>query len=417
MSNVNNDYTINAAPTKELFINTLIRDVSIMDAILDLADNSVDGYIRHGFKNKEEIKITLNHSEFTIYDTCGGINLAKARDEVFRFGITSSDSGTVGVYGIGMKRSIFKLGKLCVIESDDLTNYFKVIIDVNEWQNDNNWNLKFKEIKPSSGKHFTKVRITQLKDEVSKEFASSSFQNSLIDRIQKTYYLFMKEKINITFNKRLIPLFELVIGFSKNVKPAHVNVKLNSVDVKMTAGVHPDYKNPGWYVFFNERLIILGDSSSLTGWGNKGVPSYHNKFNRFKGFAFVFSKDPSHLPWNTAKNNFDISSPIYLSIVIEMQKITRQYTSYMTKLYPTESDETLGKRVIGEIGSKPVLEVRNIREFTAPLPPKRGPSLTSISYIKEIKEVDKLKKCMGNSHMTNKELGEKTFEYYRKMEC
>ena len=37
---------INAAPTKELFISMLIRDVTLRDAIGDLLDNCIDGALR-----------------------------------------------------------------------------------------------------------------------------------------------------------------------------------------------------------------------------------------------------------------------------------------------------------------------------------------------------------------------------------
>jgi hypothetical protein len=43
---------INAMPTKKLFIDTLIRDVSLKDAILDLVDNAIDGYTRHQYDDK-----------------------------------------------------------------------------------------------------------------------------------------------------------------------------------------------------------------------------------------------------------------------------------------------------------------------------------------------------------------------------
>lgn len=52
---------IDASPTKELFINTLVKDVSLEDAILDLVDNAIDGYIRHNYSDRK--KVTLNISE------------------------------------------------------------------------------------------------------------------------------------------------------------------------------------------------------------------------------------------------------------------------------------------------------------------------------------------------------------------
>jgi len=38
--------TVNAAPTKRLFIEMLTRDVSLEDAVLDLIDNAIDSVCR-----------------------------------------------------------------------------------------------------------------------------------------------------------------------------------------------------------------------------------------------------------------------------------------------------------------------------------------------------------------------------------
>jgi hypothetical protein len=45
MSN-NSSRVINAEPTKDLFIDMLVRDIPLISAIIDLVDNSVDGAIR-----------------------------------------------------------------------------------------------------------------------------------------------------------------------------------------------------------------------------------------------------------------------------------------------------------------------------------------------------------------------------------
>ncbi len=37
---------INAEPTKGFFIDMLTKDIGLVDCILDLVDNSIDGWIR-----------------------------------------------------------------------------------------------------------------------------------------------------------------------------------------------------------------------------------------------------------------------------------------------------------------------------------------------------------------------------------
>ena len=112
---------INAAPTKELFISMLIRDVTLRDAIGDLLDNSIDGALRLRPNGEYQglgvdIKLDTERGVFTITDNCGGIPVSVARDYAFRFGRPDFEAQytqhSVGVFGIGMKRALFKLGIL-----------------------------------------------------------------------------------------------------------------------------------------------------------------------------------------------------------------------------------------------------------------------------------------------------------------
>lgn len=56
---MNDEMLIDATPTKELFLDTLIKDVNITDAILDLIDNAINGYTRHDFEESRSIMIEL----------------------------------------------------------------------------------------------------------------------------------------------------------------------------------------------------------------------------------------------------------------------------------------------------------------------------------------------------------------------
>ena len=67
--------------------------------------------------------------------------------------------------------------------------------------------------------------------------------------------------------------------------------------------------------------------------------------------------------------------------------------------------------------TKPVLGIEQDQFFKSPPIPSKISEMTTISYQKEKKEVEKLKKALGNKFMSNKEIGERTFEYYKKMEC
>src|SRR5688572_2771156 len=108
---------IDAYPTKRLFIEMLTRDVALIPAIIDLADNSTDGARKMRPDKKWAglaVEITAKPEAFVISDNCGGIPVEVARKSAFRFGRpddAQQTSGEVGRFGVGMKRGLFKLGK------------------------------------------------------------------------------------------------------------------------------------------------------------------------------------------------------------------------------------------------------------------------------------------------------------------
>jgi hypothetical protein len=119
--NTGNPDTAIAIPTKQFFVSMLTRDISLADAILDLVDNCLDGALR--FANNGEVdytkhfvKITLADEFFAIKDNCGGIPRDVAKNYAFKMGREpdderDSDNETIGMYGVGMKRAIFKMGR------------------------------------------------------------------------------------------------------------------------------------------------------------------------------------------------------------------------------------------------------------------------------------------------------------------
>lgn len=129
---------INAAPSKEFFIYMLTRDVQLSRAIIDLLDNCVDGAKRlraNGSFDGLWVTITISPDLFSITDNCGGIPVEVARDYAFRFGRpkTAKDTpGSMGLFGVGMKRTFFKLGNRFEVRSKCEVEEFDLNVDVNQ---------------------------------------------------------------------------------------------------------------------------------------------------------------------------------------------------------------------------------------------------------------------------------------------
>jgi len=150
---------VNASPTKQFFVSILTRDIELEDAVLDLLDNCLDGIWRShadpaaamesaipydGFR--ASIDIAADH--FSIVDNCGGIPRDVAVSYAFRLGREAAPDEalpTIGMYGIGMKRAIFKMGQDALIETDYRGDGFTVRITP-EWLGEaNNWSLPIED--------------------------------------------------------------------------------------------------------------------------------------------------------------------------------------------------------------------------------------------------------------------------------
>lgn len=125
---------VDSSPTKEFFIRMITKDVTIDSAILDLIDNSIDAFKKNNLENANiHINFNIEHNYFEIIDDCGGMDKVTAENYAFKFGNEKErEKYSVGMYGIGMKRSIFKIGQNFEVSSKTKTDSFVVSSNIEE---------------------------------------------------------------------------------------------------------------------------------------------------------------------------------------------------------------------------------------------------------------------------------------------
>lgn len=445
--------TIFAKPTKNLFIEMLIRDISLNDSISDLIDNCVDGAIRlqkeDSSKKKEKIEdfsglhvsININGDKFEIKDNCGGIASDLARKYAFRFGRPKdapSIKYSVGQFGIGMKRALFKMGALFEIRSTWKRSRFKVTIDVREWEKDEeNWNFSFDELqeKKTGEADFpkkmrgTEIIVKNLNPNVKNRFNQEKFISQLIEEIELEHLHNLNKGLRIKINGNKLKTNQLMLLDSDVFKTAHwkrTYKKYGEINTEIYAGISRELSEKGgWYIFCNERLILGPDKSITTGWGIRTpvrIPKYHIQFSRFRGYIFFTASDASLLPWNTSKNNVDIDSPIYRSVQQEMAKLHRSVIDFLNKVHNENvayENEKISERKLEKAMKsatlKPYNEVTTSDSFVGPKVTEiKKPNEVFIKYKKPKNKVEKLQKLLEVS--SAKEVGEKTFDTVYNME-
>ncbi len=361
--------TVKASPTKSFFVDMLTRDIELEDAILDLLDNCIDG-IQRTIKNsppsdnpyeKFWAKLTFSSESFTIEDNCGGIPRDVAQDYAFRMGRPNNnvdnDLYTIGTYGIGMKRSIFKMGRASEVISKTEKDSFKVTIYPDWLTDDMNWDLPFELIEPDLKENGTSIKITDLHPSIINAFSSpqSILHNSLVSKISHYYSYIIHKGFTVSINEVKVtpePLKLLWDGANQidgqNIAPYLYEMEKDGVEIKLAigfyrptaseeevddemAGNRRTSETAGWTIVCNDRVVLYCDKTRLTGWGEEKVPSYHPQFIAISGVVYFRSPDARKLPITTTKRGIDASSDIYLYVKDFMREGLKTFTSYTNK--------------------------------------------------------------------------------------
>ena len=427
-------------PSKEFFIDMLTRDIDLTSCVLDLLDNSVHSLVRHTGMDimktltarkpqkpakKGRVEISLSKSRFSILDNCGGVTLEDAQDELLRMGYpkTTPKVTGLGLYGIGMKRAFFKIGKQIDFQSRSNGQGFRVPINVDVWRKKpDDWRFKIEplpaEDAPKSG--HTKIQISGLKKGVGERFASPDFTKELVRKIGATYALFLKNGVQVQVNGTAVtPLLPTIA--TKTFTASRKRFKQDGVDVLIIAGTTEgaDKVPRGWYIFCNGRMVIEADKTSLTGWGDN-LPAFHSKYNHFVGYAYFRSKDLAALPWTTTKRGINTDSPIYQRALAEMRVEARPILNFLNKLYPSDLEaEGVPERQVLKDARPVTLDKLPKTRASFKSKPRKTKKETCVNVLlkRPRAEIDKIRNALGKPQLAAKRAVLHCIKYFLDKEC
>jgi len=451
---------VDASPVKSFFVSMLTRDIKLEEAILDLLDNCVDGILRSkggaGAKPYDGFKaeIEFNSDSFSITDNCGGIPW-DLHDYAFRMGRSEDREfdapGSVGVYGIGMKRAIFKIGKDCLISTRNADHQYEVEINPKWIANEFEWEIPVRNARKSMDYDGTTIVVGELNPGISETFSdgAKAFQSELV-RMVSTHYAYIIEKgFEVIVNKVAVKPRAIRLVYGDQEKPNDETVRPfvyratsgDDVDVFLAVGftrpiptkdeiedeqevTRYSSENAGWTILCNDRAVLHCDRSELTGWGEAGVPRYHTQFIAVSGIVELRSKDPGKLPTTTTKRGIDASSPLYLQIKNKMREGMRLFTDYTNK-WKGKAEESKKHIEGGRLLSLEELriEARNLK-FTKtrsllpgsqsrpklPSPLEFEPTRRRISFFKEIEKIEAVAEYIEKPDIKPSEVGESCFD-------
>jgi len=447
-----------AIPTKRFFVSMLTRDISLADAILDLVDNCLDGALRITNDgdvdySKHFVKVTLNEKFFSIEDNCGGIPRDIAKNYAFKMGRDpddhrDSDSATIGMYGVGMKRAIFKMGQEAKVITRCEDDAFAVPITA-EWLKNKDWDpLPIIDEAVELPELGTKILVENLYAGVARHFENEAFINDLRTDLSEHFTMFLQRGLVILVNEKRVEAVRVeVLVSEKNDGPApYVFEKtIEGVQVSITVGLNTgrgiaadddesseferdrSAATAGWTVFCNDRAVIVGDKSRLTGWGD-GIPLYHYQFSIVTGIVEFRSNHADQLPVTTTKRALDTSSDVWLQALVKMKEGMRIWISYtnawknhprsdQTQYWETAKPLSL-RRTIEEVSKrekavKPsgIIEFNPQKQKVIPLPPSKKPSSRRVVFSRPVDEIKVVSKSLFDSYDEKPGLvGDKCFE-------
>nr|WP_240933901.1 ATP-binding protein [Cellulomonas sp. IC4_254] len=350
----------------------LTRDVELVPAILDLWDNSVDGALRYvdtgddgqfiaGSLSGFTIDIEVNRSEFSITDNCGGIPLVTARDYAFRLGRSKespSVDGAVGSFGVGMKRTLFKMGDNFRVESNSTEGAFALEVDVPQWaaKEEEVWAFPFERADASESvadarSARTFIKIWNPAPAVSMQFAEPEFvarlRHELEIRRPEAYDLGIATRLNgaaLSPKRALLKSsaeFRPLVRRFKTPDDVRIEVHAGLVGGARESQYSPDddgdadkfvgHDDAGWYVLANGRVLLAAEKTRLTGWGDD-TARYHPQFRNFRGYVDIRSNDARNLPWNTSKTGVDESSTVWRLVYGAMQTSLAEVQALASRL-------------------------------------------------------------------------------------
>ena len=265
------------------------------------------------------------------------------------------------MYGIGMKRAIFKLGTDATVESRHDEGF--VVKFSPEWMSDRGWNdlPMFPLPADKLVDHGTCITVSQLHDECKKAFADAAWIKSFRNSISRHYAIIIGKGFEVRvgtaaeINGGAEPITGAVFRLletdqrsdGSKVQPLTYFGTLDGVDVEIYAGLYRKLltedeadreeqtrgvkDDAGWTVACNDRVVIWKDTTRLTGWGEATVPNYHGQFIAITGLVLLHSDDPTKLPLTTTKRGIDAASNVYAEVKDLMREATKSLTSFTYK--------------------------------------------------------------------------------------
>lgn len=343
--------------------NTLTTDISVLESILDLIDNSIDAARDMLLNNNVDldayhlpksysgysVHLRLGEKSIGILDNCGGIDEKTLKTRAFKIADVSSHKFGIGHYGIGLKRALLKFGKVYGMASDNGQSLIKMRFNSSMIGMGNIEGLVYNP----TGKYKTLFIVSNIKSEVRMDIEREDWFNHAIGVLELRYAIYIQKGFKISISSSYLKKYKKIEGYIPLVrkdcaiKPVKEYKNIDGVNVYIDSGVHEKYyfsSEPGHnvanntaltsqfglYYVCNDRVIVGASKAKEYGWK---TGAWHSEYNGFVAVVRYVSEDSTKMPWNTIKTSLRVETSIFLETKEIVQDIADQYKASARKIF------------------------------------------------------------------------------------
>ena len=175
------------------------------------------------------------------------MSLDDAANHAFTFGRPASaphNPYSIGIYGIGMKRAAFKLGKDIQVRStyqdhdDQPRTTFRVPISVTDWLKTDHppWDFDIDDAPPLD-ENGVEIVVDQLTDTARSSFDNPAFLQNLRRTIARDYLLHLDAGLTITLNDTAIPAARIELRSGGDFAPVLFDYQDSHAGDKVTVEI------------------------------------------------------------------------------------------------------------------------------------------------------------------------------------
>lgn len=366
--------TVDGTPKKRSFLS-IISDYDLKTGLCELIDNAIDHWVSSGGKPGFNVAVTLDHERgfLRVTDNAGGIAEADA-ELLIAPGASGNalDKASIGIFGVGGKRSGIALGELVEIRTRRGNDKSFQVDLTAEWVEHPDWHLDIYEI-PDIEPGTTTVDIAKVRQ----GFDAADVE-AIRTHLGETYSCFIGQGCQITLNDKTV---QAIVfdgwAYPPDYPPRHVAFQIEPahgkfLNVDITGGLIRDRvrdaENYGVYITCNDRLIVKELKVREVGYyvpSEAGVPHPDASLARV---MVKFSGAAELMPWNSSKSGLNYSHPAFMAVRSRIIDFTSYYTQVSRRL-KNDWDQAIFAYKTGNFEELDPSEASSTKKKVLPRPP------------------------------------------------